>query len=78
MNAQKFTQKSLEAIQRAQALAVQYGNMHIDQAHLLYALADQQGGLVPELLKNTRPMLPGARRQSTSASLAVCSGMEMY
>ncbi|MGJ4848860.1 ATP-dependent chaperone ClpB [Bacillota bacterium Meth-B3] len=51
MNAQKFTQKSLEAIQRAQALAVQYGNMHIDQAHLLYALADQQGGLVPELLK---------------------------
>ncbi len=51
MDTQKFTQKSLEAIRQAQALAVQYGNMHIDQAHLLYALADQQDGLVPELLK---------------------------
>ena len=50
MNAQKFTQKSLEAIQSAQSIAIQYGNMQIDQAHLLYALADQESGLVSQLL----------------------------
>ncbi len=51
MNAQKFTQKSLEAIQSAQSIAVQYGNMQIDQPHLLYALADQEGGLTAQLLQ---------------------------
>ena len=51
MNAQKFTQKSLEAIQSAQNIAVQYQNQQIEQAHLLYALADQEGGLIPELLQ---------------------------
>ena len=39
MNAQKLTQKSMEAIQAAQSVAVQYQNMQIDQVHLLYALA---------------------------------------
>ena len=34
MNAQKFTQKSLEALQAAQDLAVEYGNMQIEQEHL--------------------------------------------
>ena len=51
MNAQKFTQKSLEAIQSAQNIAVQYQNQQIEQPHLLYALADQEGGLIPELLQ---------------------------
>ena len=51
MNAQKFTQKSLEAIQSAQSVAIQYQNMQIDQAHLLYALADQEGGLIAQLLQ---------------------------
>ena len=50
MNAQKFTQKSLEAIQAAQSVAIQYGNMQIEQAHLLYALADQEGGLIAQML----------------------------
>ncbi len=49
MNAQKFTQKSLEAIQNAQSIAVEYQNMQIDQPHLLYALVDQEGGLIGEL-----------------------------
>ena len=38
MNAQKFTQKSLEAIQDAQDIAIQYQNMNIEQEHLLLAL----------------------------------------
>ena len=46
MNAQKFTQKSLEALQAAQSVSIQYQNMQIDQIHLLYALADQEGGLI--------------------------------
>ncbi len=50
MNAQKFTQKSLEAIQAAQSVAIQYTNMQIDQPHLLYALADQEGGLIAQML----------------------------
>ena len=50
MNAQKFTQKSLEAIQAAQSVAIQYQNMQIDQVHLLYALADQEGGLIAQML----------------------------
>ena len=51
MNAQKFTMKSLEAIQRAQALAVEYANPQIEQCHLLYALLEGQDGLNAQLFK---------------------------
>ena len=50
MNAQKFTQKSLEAVQTAQAMAQENRNNYIAPEHLLYALADQDGGLIPSLL----------------------------
>ena len=50
MNAQKFTQKSLEAIQRAQDIALNHGNVQIEQAHLLDALVTQENGLIPQLL----------------------------
>jgi len=50
MNMQNFTQKSLEAIQAAQALAVEYGNQQIEQSHLLLALLTAENGLVPQLL----------------------------
>ncbi len=51
MNAQKFTQKSLEAIQSAQSIALQHQNQQIEQLHLLAALLTQEGGLIPQLLK---------------------------
>ncbi len=51
MNAQKFTQKSLEAIQEAQNCAIEYQNMQIDQEHMVYALLVQENGLIPQLLK---------------------------
>jgi ATP-dependent Clp protease ATP-binding subunit ClpB len=51
MNPQKFTQKSLEAIQQAQNIAIQYQNQQVDQPHLMCALSAQEGGLVPELIK---------------------------
>jgi len=50
MNAQKFTQKSLEAIQDAQNIAIEYQNMQIEEEHLLYALVNQDGGLISQLL----------------------------
>lgn len=51
MNLQKFTQKSLEAIQNAQSMAVEYGNPQIDQQHLLANLLTQEDGLIPQLLQ---------------------------
>ena len=51
MNAQKFTQKSLEVIQEAQNMAISYQNMQIEEEHLAYALFSQQGGLIPQLVK---------------------------
>lgn len=51
MNAQKFTQKSLEAIQEAQNLAIENNNMQIEEEHLLAALLQQRDGLIPQLLK---------------------------
>ena len=50
MNMKQITQKSLEAIQAAQNTAVQYGNQQIEQAHLLDALVEQEGGFIPQLL----------------------------
>ena len=50
MTNNQFTQKSAEAIQSAQSLALQYGNMQIEQAHLLYSLLSQEGGFLPHVL----------------------------
>ena len=51
MNAQKFTKKALEAVQTAQSIAIENQNMQIMPEHLLYALVDQEGGLIAQLLK---------------------------
>ena len=51
MNIQKFTQKSLEAIQSAQTLAVENQNAQVEQEHLLLALLEQDNSLIKELLK---------------------------
>ncbi|HAP79170.1 MAG TPA: chaperone ClpB [Ruminococcus sp.] len=49
MNAQKLTQKSLEALQEAQSIASRNSNQAVDQQHLLLALLSQENGLVPQL-----------------------------
>ena len=51
MNAQKFTQKSLEAIQEASNLALSNNNMQIEQEHLLYALLTIDQSLIAQLIK---------------------------
>ncbi len=54
MDAQKFTQKSLEAIQGAQELSILEQNAQIEQEHLLLALLEQDGSLIKELLKKMK------------------------
>ena len=51
MNIQKFTQKSVEAIQNAQSLAVENQNAQVEQQHILLALVNQEDSLIKELLK---------------------------
>ncbi len=45
-----YTQKSIEAIQRAQAIALEYQHMQADQEHLAFALTEDAGNLIPQLL----------------------------
>ena len=51
MNAQKFTQKSLEAIQNAQSIAISAQNQQIEQVHLFHALVSQEGGLIGQMMQ---------------------------
>ena len=51
MNIQKFTQKSVEAINNCEKLAYDYGNQEIEQEHLLVALLQQEEGLIPKLIE---------------------------
>ena len=82
MDVQKFTQKSLEAIQEAQNLSIEYQNAQIEQEHLLLALLKQEDSLIKELLKkmnipqkfeeeleskiNSFPKITGGARQANS------------
>ena len=50
MNMNQMTQKTIEALQNAQRLAVEYSNQAVEQEHVLAALAQQQDGLIPQLL----------------------------
>ena len=52
MNAQKFTQRSLEAIQSAQELAIERQTPQLDEEHVLLALLTQDQGLIPQLLSS--------------------------
>jgi ATP-dependent Clp protease ATP-binding subunit ClpB len=51
MDMNRLTQKSQEAVQQAQAIALRYGHTEVDGEHLLLALLDQPEGLVPRLLR---------------------------
>ena len=82
MDAQKFTQKSIEAIQNAQNIAVENQNSQIEQEHLLLALIEQEESFIKELLKkigipeefenelkekvNNLPKMTGGARQANS------------
>ena len=54
MNMQKFTQKSLEALQNAQQIAIQNQNSQVEQEHLMLALINDDNGLIKELLEKMK------------------------
>ena len=54
MNAEKYTQKSLEAVREAQEIVIRNQNMQIDQQHLLLALISQEDGLIAQLMKKMK------------------------
>ena len=64
MNLQKFTQKSIEAVQAAQSATVANGNQQMGQEHLLLALTEQQNGLIAELFRKA-----GASPEAIAAAL---------
>lgn len=51
MNINKFTQKSLQAVQDCEKVALEYGNQEIEQEHLLYALLTQDDSLILKLME---------------------------
>ena len=51
MNIQKFTQKSIEALEDIERVTYEYGNQEMCQIHLLYALMNQEDGLIPKLIE---------------------------
>jgi len=80
MNAQKLTQKSLEAVQAAQALAIENSNNYITPEHLLRALIGQDGGLIPSLMSrmgvNCADML--TELDTAISALPKVSGSQCY
>ncbi|MCE5243384.1 MAG: ATP-dependent chaperone ClpB [Syntrophobacteraceae bacterium] len=63
MDLNKFTIKSQEAIQAAQAKAIRYGQMEVDGEHLFLALLEQSDGLVPRLLQRMEVPVERMREQ---------------
>lgn len=68
MDMNKFTQKSQEAMNEAQAAAIRFGHQQVDVEHLLLALASQENGLVPRLLDRAG-IKPQAYLQSLESEL---------
>ena len=67
MNAQKLTQKSNEALQSAQSIALAANSMQIEQIHLLQALLQQEGGLIPQLFAKLGTDVDALRRSLQTA-----------
>ena len=51
MNISKFTQKSMQAVERSEKLAYEYGNQEIEQEHLLYALLTIEDSIILKLIE---------------------------
>ena len=51
MNISKFTQKSMQAVERSEKLAYEYGNQEIEQEHLMYALLTLEDSLILKLIE---------------------------
>ncbi len=80
MNINKFTQKSIEAIQELEKVAYEYGNQEIEQEHLLYCLVNQQDSLILKLIEKMeiQPQYFLNRLESALARFPKVSGGKAY
>jgi len=80
MNLTKFTQKSVEATQRCEKIAYEYGNQQIDQEHLLYSLLTIEDSLIAKLVEKMgiNPELMQNRAEEALNKLPKVSGGELY
>ena len=82
MNIQKFTQKSIEAVNDCEKLAYDYGNQEIEQEHLLVALLSQEDGLIPKLIDkmeiNVEHFTENAKRLLAARTKVSGSSAQVY
>ncbi|MBS6952511.1 MAG: ATP-dependent chaperone ClpB [Enterocloster asparagiformis] len=81
MNINKFTQKSMEAVQNCEKLAYEYGNQQIDQEHLLYALLTLDDSLILKLVTKMGiqgDMLKNEAKQALERLPKVSGGGQLY
>ena len=81
MNFNTYTQKSIEAVQSAQAIARTRRNPQIEQLHLLAALLNQEEGLAPQLLKKMGVVVESLRAavdQELSRMPSVSGEQQLY
>ena len=82
MNIQKFTQKSIEAVNDCEKLAYDYGNQEIEQEHLLVALLSQEDGLIPKLIDkmeiNVEHFTENAKRHQAARTKVSGSSAQVY
>jgi ATP-dependent Clp protease ATP-binding subunit ClpB len=67
MNIQKFTQKSIEAINNCETLATQYGNQNLEQEHLLYSLLTIDDSLIAKLIEKMGIDVPTFTKRAEAA-----------
>ena len=63
MDVNQFTQKTREAIQRANSMAIEYQHMNVEQQHLALALVEDDGALIPQLLRQMGMNTDALRRE---------------
>ena len=81
MNIQKFTQKSIEAINALEKLAYEYGNQEIEQEHLFVALLTQEDGLIGKLIEKmeiNREHFTENAKQKLNARVKVSGAGQIY
>ncbi|MBQ8546647.1 MAG: ATP-dependent chaperone ClpB [Clostridia bacterium] len=78
MNMNQFTQKSIEALQDMQSIALQNGNQQVEQVHMLFALVSKKDGLIPNLITQSNVSAESVKELTEDAinSLPKVSGLQ--
>lgn len=81
MNINKFTQKSMEAVQNCEKLAYEYGNQQIEQEHLFYSLLTLEDSLILKLLTKmgiAKELILNEAEQKLAGLPKVSGGSQVY